>query len=218
MDAAQEVEGATAVPRSRASWSGLLRLSLVAVPVQAFPAVSTADAVHLHQLHAGCGQRIRYEKRCPVHGPVESSAIARGYEYAPQQHVIIEAEELEQVRSPKDKALTLLQFVSPQQIDLALFSGRTLYLLPQGPAAHRPYRVLQAALQQCGRWAIGRVSMSGHRYGIVVRPTSGLLAAHLLHDPTQCRSVKTWLPRLREEALPEQELQLASQNYSWPRC
>jgi hypothetical protein len=55
-------------------------------------------------------------------------------------------------------------------------SGRTLYLLPHGIAAHRPYRVLAEALQQRGRWALGRVSMSGHRYGVVVRADDSLLS------------------------------------------
>jgi Ku70/Ku80-like protein len=70
-------------PRGRASWSGLLRLSLVAVPVKAYPAVSTSDEVHFNQLHADCGQRISYQKYCPQHGPLETGAIVRGYQYAP---------------------------------------------------------------------------------------------------------------------------------------
>ena len=60
------------LPRGRPSWSGLLRLSLVAVPVKAYPATSSSDAIHFHQLHADCGQRITYEKRCPLHGVVEA--------------------------------------------------------------------------------------------------------------------------------------------------
>ena len=70
---------AAAAPRGRASWSGLLRLSLVAVPVKAYPATSTTPEHRCHQLHAGCGQRIRYEKHCPRHGKVEAGAIVSGY-------------------------------------------------------------------------------------------------------------------------------------------
>lgn len=202
------VHGAAA-PRGRASWSGLLRLSLVTVPVQAYPAVSTTEAVQLNQLHAGCGERIRYEKRCPLHGAVEAAMIAKGYQYAPDQYVIIEAEELEAIRPAQEKALTLVQFVEPQQLDLALLSGRTLYLMPQGLAAHRPYRVLQQALVQCGRWALARVVMSGHRCAAVVRPSGGLLCAHMLHDPAQLRAADPWQSQLSAEAVAEQELQLA---------
>src|SRR6476646_771535 len=89
---------AAPAPRGRPSWSGLLQLSLVTVPVKAYPAVSTSDARHFHQLHADCGQRIRYEKRCPIHGPVEAAAIAKGYPYAPDQYVVVEADELDKLR------------------------------------------------------------------------------------------------------------------------
>ena len=46
-------------PRARASWSGLLKISLLAVPVKAYPAIATDSKIHFNQLHAGCGQRIR---------------------------------------------------------------------------------------------------------------------------------------------------------------
>jgi hypothetical protein len=57
---------AAAAPRGRASWSGLLRLSLVTVPVKAYPAISITPEYRCHQLHAGCGQRIRYDGRVVV--------------------------------------------------------------------------------------------------------------------------------------------------------
>jgi len=136
--------------------------------------------------------------------------IARGYEYAPDQYVIVEPEELERIRPSQEKALTLVQFVEPEQLDLALLSGRTLYLMPQGLAAHRPYQVLQQALQQRGRWGLARVTLSGHRCAAVVRPTCGLLAAHVLHDPPQLRAASAWQSQLRAEPVAEQELQLAS--------
>src|SRR5271170_7570832 len=65
-------------PRGRPSWSGLLRLSLVSVPVKAYPAVSSSSASHFHLLHADCGQRINYAKHCSQHGAVDTDAIVRG--------------------------------------------------------------------------------------------------------------------------------------------
>src|SRR5262249_55681489 len=96
---------AAAAPRGRASWSGLLRLSLVAVPVKAYPATTTSPETHCHQLHAACGQRIRYLKQCPVHGPVEAGAIVRGYPYAPDQYVVIADDQLDRLRPAAERAL-----------------------------------------------------------------------------------------------------------------
>jgi hypothetical protein len=49
-DPAVESASATAAPRGRASWSGLLRLSLVAIPIKAYPATRTAPELSFHQV------------------------------------------------------------------------------------------------------------------------------------------------------------------------
>jgi DNA end-binding protein Ku len=199
-----------AAPRGRASWSGMLRLSLVAVPVKAYPAVSSSEAFHFNQLHADCGHRIAYEKRCPVHGAVEAAEIVKGYQYAPGQYVVIEADELESLRSAKDKALSLERFVEAGELDPVAFSGRSLYLLPESLAAQRPYLLLAQAMRERRKWAVGRVAMSGHRQVVVVRPQGRALTMDVLHDPGQLRS-GSWLETELQplEATPE-ELQLAS--------
>src|SRR5271167_4968406 len=117
----------SATARGRASWSGLLQLSLVTIPVKAYPAASTSQQIHFNQLHAGCGQRIRYEKHCPLHGKVDAGAIASGYAYAPDQYLVLDEAELDKLRPAKDKALALEHFLDPADIDPVLFSGRSLY-------------------------------------------------------------------------------------------
>jgi DNA end-binding protein Ku len=109
-------------PRSRPSWCGLLRISLVAFPVKAFPAVSSTSASQFHLLRAGCGQRIQYLKTCSEHGAVQADAIVKGYEYARGQYVVVNPEELEQLRPPRDKALVLEQFVPVAEIDPVLYA------------------------------------------------------------------------------------------------
>ena len=65
----------SAAPYGRPSWSGLLQFSLVGIPLKAFPAVRSRDLPSGHLLHADCGQRLRYAKQCPTHGPVDAAAI-----------------------------------------------------------------------------------------------------------------------------------------------
>jgi len=120
--------------RGRSSWSGLLRISLVAVPVKAYAAVSsTSSSSRCHMLHAGCGQRIGYQKHCPRHGAVESAGIVRGYEYSRGQHVVVEPEELGKLRPARDKALVLKQFVAQAEVDPTFYADNSLHLLPNGP-------------------------------------------------------------------------------------
>ena len=133
-------------PYGRPSWSGLLQFSLVGIPLKAFPAVRTRDVPSAHLLHADCGQRIRYAKQCPVHGTVDSAAIVKGYEYGPGRHVIAQPDELDALRPVRDKALRLERFLAPDQLNPLLFAGRSLYLVPDGPAAEPGYGVLRLAL------------------------------------------------------------------------
>jgi DNA end-binding protein Ku len=198
----------SAATRGRASWSGLLKLSLVTIPVKAYPAASTSQQIHFNQLHAGCGQRIRYEKHCPVHGQVDAGAIVSGYAYAPDQYVVVDQAELEPLRPAQERALCLERFLEPHALDPALFSGRTLYLLPDGMAAHHAYAVLTQMLGQRRKWALGRVVLGGHRVLALVRPCAQLLALHVLHFPEQLRSAAALptLPRLEAASPEEQQL------------
>jgi DNA end-binding protein Ku len=139
-----------------------LRFSLVAVPVKAYAAIhSSAAASHGHFLHADCLQRIEYRKHCPQHGAIAADAIVRGYEYAPRQHVVVEPEEPEQLRPARDRALVLEQCVPLGEVDPSFFAGRSLHLVPDGPAAQHPYGVLADALQPAPRSAPHHESCPG---------------------------------------------------------
>jgi DNA end-binding protein Ku len=197
--------------RGRPSWSGLLRISLVSVPVKAYPAVRSPTASPFHFLHADCGQRIRYEKHCPQHGAVPAEVIVRGYEYAPHHYVILEVDELEQLRPARDKALVVEQFVPVGDIDPTFYAGRSLYLLPDGVAAQHPYGVLAEAMQQAGQRALGRVVLSSQRQLVVVRPWGRLLVLDVLHSPAQVRSHAGYAAELTSPASTEAERTLARQ-------
>jgi len=61
---------------ARSSWKGYLNLSLVSIPVKAYPATnSEGRGIRLNQLHVDCHSRINYKKTCPVHGEVSNDAI-----------------------------------------------------------------------------------------------------------------------------------------------
>jgi DNA end-binding protein Ku len=206
-DAPETMPFTGTTPYGRPSWSGLLQFSLVGIPLKAYPAVRTRDVPSAHLLHADCGQRLRYAKHCPVHGPVDGAVIVKGYEYGPGQHVIAQPDELDQLRPAQDKALRLERFLAPAQLDPLLFAGRSLYLVPDGPAAEPGYGVLRLALAQKQRWALGRMVLGGHRQVVLVRPAGTALVLHVLHYPEQVRVCPQTVWPLAKE--PAEELRLA---------
>ena len=110
----------------RSSWEGFLRLSLISVPVRAYNvAVPGGGDVHFHLIHKDCGNRIRYQKVCPVHGEVKQDDIVSGYEFDKGQYVVIDPEEIDKMRTAADKAINVAAFVSPDQFDPAYFNQQT---------------------------------------------------------------------------------------------
>ena len=64
----------------------------------------------------------------------------------PGRHVLAQPDELDALRPVQDKALRLERFLAPDQLNPLLFAGRSLYLVPDGPAAEPGYGVLRLAL------------------------------------------------------------------------
>ena len=138
----------------RSSWKAYLRLSLVWVPVKAYPAaLSGGGRPQFHQLHADCHCRIRYQKTCPRHGEVDSEAIVSGYQYARDQYLVIDPAELQRLPSQHEPAVTIAEFIPPESLDRMYAGGKSYYLLPDGPAGQRPFVIeTRRPLEIATRW------------------------------------------------------------------
>jgi DNA end-binding protein Ku len=166
---------------ARPSWEGHLTFNLVSIPIKAFNAMGGGSGkIGFHLLHKGCNERIRYKKVCPVHGEVTNDQVVSGYEYKKGQYVTVEKDEKSGLREADDKTIAVDTFVPPDAIDPIYFSGRTYYLVPNGPAAQKPYAVMFAALRAHGRVGVARLVLSGRGHVAVVRPFGKLLGMTLL--------------------------------------
>src|SRR5688500_8196937 len=113
----------------RASWRGNLTFGLVSFQVQAINAINREGSdIHFHQLHAECHRRIHYAKICPTHGEVPIDEIGSGYEDKKGKYVEIDPDEISELRTDSERALTIDAFVAPDAIDPLYFDGRMYYL------------------------------------------------------------------------------------------
>ena len=110
----------------RVTWKGSLNVSLVSVAVKAYTASAPENGqLRLNQLHDACHGRIKYEKTCPLHGPVTGDQIVMGYQYAQEQYVVVDLAELDQLRSTEEKrAIRIDTFVAPEQVDCIFHTDR----------------------------------------------------------------------------------------------
>ena len=159
----------------RHSWKGFLKLSLVTVPVKAYPVSASGGEIHLHQLHATCKSRIKYKKTCPVHGEVAQSDVVSAYEYAQDRYVVVDPDELDKLRTESDKAIQIDVFLRAGTLDPIYATGKSYYLVPDGPVAQKGYAVLWRGLVEEKRQAVAQVVMHGKEHIVWLRPLDGLI-------------------------------------------
>ena len=194
----------------RPSWKGYLRLSLVSVPVEAINAIVSEEAeVSLHRLHSKCHSRIRYKKVCPIHGEVPNDEIVLGYEHEKGQYVVVEKDEVSDIKRKPERAIQIDTFVSPAAVDPLQFEGRTYYLLPDGPVGQKPYAVLLRALADSGRIGIGLAAFFGRQRLVAVRAMENVLCLEMLYFPHQVQSPASLIGELPLASVSKQELKLA---------
>lgn len=197
---------------ARAIWSGAISFGLVNVPVKAYTAVRD-HRVHFHQLEKGSGARIRYEKVSEESGDeVDKDDIQLGYELGGGRSVIVDPDELEQLRPRTTRTIDVADFVDLDDID-PIYYDHTYWLAPDGEAAQRAYRLLLDAMEGSKRVGIGTVVMRNKQYLAAVRPLDGALAMSTMRfaDEVVSKSDIEQLALGGKAKLDPKELKLANQ-------
>jgi len=160
---------------SRPIWRGQIRLALVSIPVELFPATRSGAQIQFHQVHEPTGKRIKYEKVVPGVGPVDKDEIVKGYEVSKGHYVLLDPEEIESVKLESRKTLDLVEFVDEDDID-AMYFDKPYYVVPADDLAEEAYVVLRDALGAAKKIGVGQLAMRGQEYVVALKPCGrGLL-------------------------------------------
>ena len=106
---------------ARAYWQGQIRLALVSIPVEIYPATKSGAAVSFRQIHEPTGKPIKYEKSVAGVGPVDPDEIVKGYEVEKGNYILLEQDEIDAVKLESKKTLELTQFVDADEIDVLYY-------------------------------------------------------------------------------------------------
>ena len=195
---------------ARASWKGFLNLSLVSVPVKAYTSSNSGGTIRLNQLHSECNSRIQQKVVCPNCGDISRDQIVKGYEYAKNQFVVIDLDELEKLRSQDEsRAVRIESFISPEQIDPIYFSDTHYFLVPDGAVGHKPYSLILAAMQRKGLVCVARVVLHNKEQLVLVRPVDDLLCMTVLKYSSQVKAPTSFADEITASAISEDEYALA---------
>lgn len=196
----------------RPVWKGHIRFSLVTIPVRVYNAVDTAKELSFNLLHKEDNGRVGYEKKCKKCGEkLATDDIVKGYEYEPDQYVLIEKEDLEKVRLKTTRVAEVQGFVARDAVDPVMVE-RPYYLGPDGSVAAGPYALLVKTLLETNTAAIAKVVIRDREDAVMIAPdTKGEgLVMYILRAPEQVRAIAS-VPGLEEKkSVAAAELKLAS--------
>jgi DNA end-binding protein Ku len=154
---------------ARPIWRGQIRLALVSIPVEIYPATRSGAQIQFHQVHEPTGKRIKYEKVVPGIGPVNTDEIVKGYEVSKGHYVLLDPEEIESVKLESRKTLDLVEFVDTSEID-AMYYDKPYFVVPADDLAEEAYVVLRDALKAARKIGVGQLAMRGQEYVVALKP------------------------------------------------
>jgi len=130
---------------------------MVAIPIAMYTATQDND-IHFNQLHAEDNSRIRYKKTCAHCGKeITSNEIVKGYQYDKDKYVVITDEEIEKIKTEKDKSIQILHFAELNQIS-PVYYEKTYQAVPE-PGGEKAFELLRSALMAEQKIAIGKTVM-----------------------------------------------------------
>ncbi|HWF98602.1 MAG TPA: Ku protein [Steroidobacteraceae bacterium] len=186
---------------ARSIGSLTISFGLVAIPVKLYSATQSASAISFNLLHKGCGSRLRQQYVCLKEGTVvEREDMVKGYEFAKDQYVTFQPEEIKALEEAGTHAIEIAEFVPIESIDPVYFD-KTYYLAPDKGGA-KPYALLTEALTQARRCAVGRWAARGKAYLVMLRPVGDRLCMQQLHFAADVRPAS-------EIEVPKQEVKPA---------
>lgn len=101
----------------RASWTGYLKLSLVACPVKLFTATTTSNRIAFNMLHKDTKNRVQMKPYDPELGEVSRADLVKGYEFQKGRYVVVNDEELDKLEIESSKTINIEQFVNVAELD-----------------------------------------------------------------------------------------------------
>jgi DNA end-binding protein Ku len=194
---------------ARAIWRGQIRLALVSIPVELFPATKSGAQIQFHQVYEPTGQRIQYEKVVPGIGPVDRDQIVKGYEVSKGHYVLLDQDEIDSVKLESKKTLDLVEFVSVGDID-AMFYDKPYFVVPADDLAEEAYVVIRDALKAARKVGIGQLAMRGQEYVVALKPCGRGLLIETLRYADEVHKAQSYFREIGDEKPDADLLDMAS--------
>jgi len=192
----------------RSVWKGHIRFSLVTIPILVYNAVERKNDIRFNQLHKKDNGRVAYTKTCKVcDEELSKTDIIKGYEYAPDQYVVFDQDELNSIKLKSNRAIDIETFVDISEVHPSKYEA-VYYVGPDGDVAKKTFNLLIQTLRKSNKAGIGRIILRDKEDVVLLAPYKKAIIMYKLRYPEELRDVDK-VPHLGEEDVDESQLKLA---------
>ena len=183
---------------------GSISMGMVLIPVGLYKTTVDND-IHFNQLEKESKARIKYKKYCSHCGKeVKAEDIIRGYEYEKDKYVVMTDDELERIKTKKDKTIHILQFAKMSEVNM-IYYEQDYYAIPE-TGAEKAFELLRQSLLLEKKVAIAKTVMGTNEKLLVLYPLKDGMIVKTLFYNDEIAAVPKQVPRMK---LSEQELEMA---------
>ena len=169
-----------------AAHKGAIAFGMIYIPVSLYTATSSTG-ISFNQLTADGKSRIQYRKVRADNGQeVSSSEIVKGYQYQKDKYVVITDDEIERLKTPKDKTITILHFCPMGSVPVVFFE-KSYNVVPDG--SDKAYALLLSAMQEENMMAIASTVLGTKETLVAIIPSENSLALETLYYLEEIKAV-----------------------------
>lgn len=181
-----------------------ISVGLLYIPVGLYK--TTRDtSISFNQLCKNSHERVKYKKYCPsCDKEINNEDIIKGYEYEKGRYVTFTSDELERIKSKKDKTIHIEHFAKISEINNILFD-KDYYLVAE-PGAEKPYELLRQSLLSKKEVGIAKTVLGTNENLLVLYPTKECIIAKFLFYQEELQEIPKSQTKIE---ISKQELDMA---------
>lgn len=170
----------------RALWKGAISFGLVHIPVELFSAEKPSE-LSLTMLDRRDFAPIGYKRINKETGKeVVWDDIVKGYEYEPDEYVVLSDEDLKRANVEKTQTIDIVTFVDAQEVALPYYE-RPYYLAPT-KGGEKVYALLRETLRRANKIAVAQVVIRSKQHLAALFAMDDVIVLNTLRYAEEVRS------------------------------
>jgi DNA end-binding protein Ku len=192
----------------RPYWSGNIRLSLVSLPVRIYAALNRSKQIALHEIYKPTGERV-HNQLMAGETEVDRDDIVKGYEIEKGEYVLLDPDEIKELKIPSSKTLDIVEFVNADAIDELYFES-PYFVVPED-RQEDTFAVIRDALRETGKVGIGQLAIGGRERLCALKPCGSGILLETLRYEDEVRESDPYFEDVAKARVADEELDLAKE-------